>query len=146
MSLNVGPARTRIRFLSVFAFRPSRHCSIPCQRDCCCRAIDEINIAAQYGVGGNAYTRTTPILARHPLGATGRRPLILWSHGGGMLKGGKYNNEEWGNLFVRAGYTVVHMSHRPRTVDEVARIHTEFGLAVPDSAALNAAFEFARHH
>lgn len=105
--------------------------------------IDGINIAAQYGVGGNTYTRTTPILVRHPQGATGRRPLILWSHGGGMLPDGKYHNDEWGNLFVRAGYIVIHMSHVPRTGPEFSLLFTEFGLAPPTDTVASEIFEFA---
>lgn len=105
--------------------------------------IDGISIPAQYGVGSNAYTRSTPILVRHPQGATGRRPLILWSHGGGMLADGKYHNVEWGNLFVRAGYIVVHMSHVPRTTREFTLLFTEFGLAPPTDTVASEIFEFA---
>ncbi len=104
--------------------------------------IEGIDVVARYGVGSNAYTRTTPILIRYPQGATGRRPLVLWSHGGGMLEGGKYNNEEWGNLFVRAGYIVVHMSHMPKTATEMRGLHTEFGVTLPDSLTSDV-FEFA---
>ena len=104
--------------------------------------IDGFNVQARYGVGSNAYTRTTPILIRYPQGATGRRPLVLWSHGGGMLEGGKYNNEDWGNLFVRAGYIVVHMSHMPKTATEFRALYTEFGITVPDSVT-SAVAEFA---
>ncbi|MBC8089668.1 MAG: hypothetical protein H7Z40_20590, partial [Phycisphaerae bacterium] len=105
--------------------------------------IDGIQVTARYGVGANAYSRTTPVLVRYPLAATGKRPLILWSHGGGMLEGGKYNNEEWGNLLVRAGYIVVHMSHVPRTVPEFSLLFTEFGLPLPVDPVATEVAEFA---
>ncbi len=104
--------------------------------------IDGINIAARYGAGANTYTRTTPILVRYPQGAPGRRPLILWSHGGGLLADGKYHNPEWGNLFVNAGYIVVHMSHVRRTLPELQALYTEFGLAPPTDTVAGGVFEF----
>jgi hypothetical protein len=105
--------------------------------------VDGIVVSARYGTGGNAYTRTIPILVRFPQGTTGRRPLILWSHGGGMLPDGKYHNAEWGDLLVRAGYIVVTMSHMPRTVPELSMLYTEFGLPLPIDPVASEVGEFA---
>ncbi len=104
--------------------------------------IDGLVATAQYGVGVNAYTRSIPILIRYPAGATTKRPMIIWSHGGGMQEFGKYQNDDWGNLLVRAGYVVVHMSHMPRTETEFDLLAREFNLnrdslwlSVPEVAA-----------
>jgi hypothetical protein len=91
--------------------------------------LDGYNVVASYGSGAGAYTRTIPVLVRYPAGTSGKLPLVLWSHGGVKKADGKYNNSEWADALVGAGYIVVSMSHVPRTDAERALLATEFGLA-----------------
>lgn len=55
--------------------------------------------------------RTNPITIRYPIGATGPRPVILWSHGGGLGDGGDLLSREWGDGFAEAGWVVIHVAH-----------------------------------
>lgn len=76
----------------------------------------------------NQAHRDVPIRIRFPRGATGQLPLILWSHGGGANDNGRAINETWGRTLARAGYIVVHMSHRPWTPAERAAACLEFNV------------------
>lgn len=62
-------------------------------------------------VNDQAHNRLLPIKIRFPLGATGRLPLIIFSHGGGADDNGREQSSTWGRTLARAGYIVVHISH-----------------------------------
>src|SRR5678815_4470296 len=51
-----------------------------------------------------------PLLVRYPIGASGPRPVIIWSHGGDPSPNGRTRSEEWGNTLAAAGYVVIHPS------------------------------------
>jgi poly(3-hydroxybutyrate) depolymerase len=76
--------------------------------------------------------RSVPIRIRMPRGTTGRLPLILWSHGGGLQDDGRILNGTWGRTLARAGYIVIHMSHRDHTPLERATVCQEFAAANQD--------------
>ncbi|MDQ4123145.1 MAG: hypothetical protein M3209_17045 [Acidobacteriota bacterium] len=80
----------------------------------------------------NQHHRDVPIRIRFPRGTTGRLPFILWSHGGNANENGRELNETWGRTLARAGYIVVHMSHRPWTSAERAARCLEFAAANQD--------------
>ena len=54
--------------------------------------------------------RVLPILIRFPQRA-GTYPVVVWSHGGGLLNSGHTGNEVWGDTIAAAGYVVVHLAH-----------------------------------
>jgi dienelactone hydrolase len=54
--------------------------------------------------------RVLPILIRYPQ-RTGTYPVVVWSHGGGLLNTGHLGNEAWGDTIAAAGYVVVHLAH-----------------------------------
>ncbi len=60
-------------------------------------------------------TREFEIEYRWPQGAPEPLPIVVWSHGGsaGRIEASTVGNE-WGDVFVRAGYLVVAIAHRPR--------------------------------
>ena len=105
--------------------------------------IEGLSVSTRYGVGTNSYTRTTPLLIRYPQGATGRLPLIVWSHGGAMTEHGHTGYEEWGSALARAGYIVVHVGHVPPTPAEAPLLYREFGLTPPTDTVLTDLLEFA---
>jgi hypothetical protein len=51
-----------------------------------------------------------PLLVRYPIGATGRRPVVIWNHGGAPSVNGRLRSDEWGEALARAGYVVIHPS------------------------------------
>ena len=62
--------------------------------------------------------------------------MILWSHGGGPLVNGKNNGDQWGEVLARSGYLVIHMSHVPRTQEQIVALYTEYGVPlnqIPDA-------------
>ncbi len=73
--------------------------------------------------------RSVPIRIRIPRGTTGRLPLILWSHGGGLQDSGRMLNGTWGRTLARAGYIVIHMSHLDNTPAQRAAVCLEFAAA-----------------
>jgi hypothetical protein len=78
-----------------------------------------------------------PLLIHYPLGASGRRPVVIWSHGGSPSAGGKNRSEEWGLNLAAAGYVVIHPSRVP--VDDVAPFQAECtleGFPAPEDCAL----------
>ncbi len=54
--------------------------------------------------------RVLPILIRYPQ-RTGTYPVVVWSHGGGLLNTGHTGNAVWGDTIAAAGYVVVHLAH-----------------------------------
>ena len=67
-----------------------------------------------YTVTNKADGRLVPILVRYSTDATGKRPVVVWSHGGGPRKTAAPGmNWEWGVTLARAGYVVVHPAHVP---------------------------------
>jgi len=76
--------------------------------------------------------RSVPVRVRIPQNTTGRLPLILWSHGGGLQDAGRALNETWGRTLTRAGYIVIHMSHRDHTAVQRAAVCLEFNAADQD--------------
>ncbi len=55
--------------------------------------------------------RAVPVQVRYPINATGQRPVVVFSHGGGPRDVCSFGNPEWGDVLTRAGYVVVHISH-----------------------------------
>jgi hypothetical protein len=53
---------------------------------------------------------TIPLLIRYPIGAVGRRPVVIWNHGGNPSPQGRQRSAEWGNTLAAAGYVVIHPS------------------------------------
>jgi hypothetical protein len=51
-----------------------------------------------------------PLLVRYPIGAAGRRPIVIWNHGGAPSVSGRTRSEEWGETLARAGYVVIQPS------------------------------------
>jgi dienelactone hydrolase len=51
-----------------------------------------------------------PVLVRYPIGATDRRPVVIWHHGGVTSPIGRTRSAEWGERLARAGYVVIHPS------------------------------------
>ncbi len=86
--------------------------------------LDGYVVRASYASG----VREIPILVRHPDGASGPLPLVLWSHGGDKSTDGKYNNSQWAAALVSAGYIVVSMTHLPRSAAQVDALALEFGV------------------
>jgi hypothetical protein len=85
----------------------------------------------------NAQHRNVPIRIRYPRNApAGRLPFILWSHGGGLNDNGRQLNETWGRTLTRAGYIVVHMSHRTMTQAQATAVCAEFGVTVTSECVL----------
>lgn len=79
----------------------------------------------------NQQHRNVPIRIRFPRNAPpGRLPFVLWSHGGGLNDNGRQLNETWGRTLAKAGYVVVHMSHRMITQAQGAAVCQEFGVTV----------------
>lgn len=74
--------------------------------------------------------RNVPIRIRFPRETTGPLPLILWSHGGEANDNGRTLNGTWGRTLARAGYIVVHMSHRVPTTGERIALCSEFAIAL----------------
>lgn len=58
--------------------------------------------------------RVLPLLYREPAGA-GPFPVVVWSHGGGFLQNGHEQSSEWGSVFAKHGYLVIHIAHVPPT-------------------------------
>ncbi len=83
-------------------------------------------------VVANKVHRDVPIRIRFPRGTTGQLPLIIWSHGGGANDTGRTLNETWGRTLAKAGYIVVHMSHRTWTPTERAAVCLEFAVTNQD--------------
>lgn len=74
-----------------------------------------------------------PLLIHHPVGASGARPVVIWSHGGSPSAGGKNRSEEWGRTLAAAGYVVIHPSRVP--VDDPTPFQAECTLeGFPDPA------------
>lgn len=104
---------------SPFLYKPAEN-----YNDC-----DNNNVCFIDGVVVNQQHRNVPIRVRFPRNAPpGRLPLILWSHGGGLNDNGRQLNETWGRTLAKAGYIVVHMSHRTVTLAERAAACQEFGV------------------
>lgn len=59
--------------------------------------------------------RVLPLLYREPAGA-GPFPVVVWSHGGGFLQNGDEQSSEWGTVFSKHGYLVIHIAHVPLTM------------------------------
>lgn len=79
----------------------------------------------------NQQHRNVPIRIRYPRNAPpGRLPFILWSHGGGFNNNGRQLNETWGRTLAKAGYIVVHMSHRTITQAQGTAVCAEFGVTI----------------
>jgi hypothetical protein len=57
--------------------------------------------------------RKVPILVRWSSKATGKLPIVLWSHGGSWNPEGEKLNTTWSTALVEAGYAVIHMAHAP---------------------------------
>lgn len=53
------------------------------------------------------------IRIRYPLALSGRRPVIIWNHGGGPDRNGRNVSSEWSEAFASAGYIVIHPSRTP---------------------------------
>lgn len=51
-----------------------------------------------------------PILIRYPHDSSGRRPIIIFNHGGEPRANGRESSVEWSTAFARAGYVVIHPS------------------------------------
>src|SRR4051812_13550572 len=51
-----------------------------------------------------------PLLVRYPIGAPGRRPIVIWNHGGAPSVAGRTRSAEWGETLARAGYVVIQPS------------------------------------
>jgi dienelactone hydrolase len=51
-----------------------------------------------------------PLLVRYPIGATDRRPVVIWNHGGNPSEIGRMRSQEWGERLARAGYVVIQPS------------------------------------
>jgi hypothetical protein len=49
-----------------------------------------------------------PLIVRYPLESTGRRPVVIWHHGGTTSNRGYLRSAEWGETLARAGYVVIH--------------------------------------
>jgi hypothetical protein len=90
--------------------------------------FDGYVVNTSYGIGTNTYNWEIPVFVRYPIGASGKLPVVVWSHGGGKKVDGKSNNKDWGDALASAGYIVVHMSHMPRTSQQTASLETEFGM------------------
>jgi hypothetical protein len=65
-----------------------------------------------------------PIRVRYPLGATGARPVVIWSHGGSTtsvvsmaggvaITRGQQSSVRRSESFARAGYVVIHIGRLP---------------------------------
>jgi hypothetical protein len=48
-----------------------------------------------------------PLLILYPNGAPGRRPIVIWNHGGGMANAAYNRGRTWGETFAAAGYVVI---------------------------------------
>lgn len=106
---------------SPFLYKPTENYN-DCDNNVC--FIDTVVVNQQH--------RDVPIRIRYPRGATGRLPFILWSHGGGANDNGRELNETWGRTLARAGYIVVHMSHRTWTPAQRAAVCMEFAVTNQD--------------
>jgi hypothetical protein len=84
----------------------------------------------------NNQHRDVPIRIRFPVGTTGRLPLILWSHGGGANDNGRALNETWGRTLAKAGYIVVHMSHRTWIPAERVAVCLEMAVTNQDDCSI----------
>lgn len=87
-------------------------------------SCSEADLAAcEYPSRGLAYTefdgiattepqtgRTLPLHVRIPT-TPGPLPVVIWSHGGGFTTGGQLNSDEWGDLFAKHGFVVIHVGH-----------------------------------
>ena len=51
-----------------------------------------------------------PLLVRYPLGIAGKRPVVIWNHGGEPSENGRQRSAEWVATFAEAGYIVIHPS------------------------------------
>ncbi|MEL7304744.1 MAG: hypothetical protein AAGJ56_02835 [Myxococcota bacterium] len=93
-----------------------------------------------YAVGSRALTvqdverdREIPVQVYFPVGATGTRPVFVWSHGGGPLttQDPKINRGvELLEVLAASGWVTIQLRHPPADVDE-ACARTELGAACP---------------
>jgi hypothetical protein len=61
-----------------------------------------------------------PLLIRYPVGAPGRRPVVIWNHGGDLAGNARERSAEWGRTLAAAGYVVIHPARtRPNTTGYV---------------------------
>lgn len=71
--------------------------------------------------GSPATTITDPMTGRElPLAIhfpqrAGTYPVVVWSHGGGLLPAGQTQGRAWGEAIAAGGYVVVHLAHVPLT-------------------------------
>lgn len=61
--------------------------------------------------------RVLPITVRYPMDAVGKRPVVIWSHGGSYNNNGHKHSEDWGNLMSSHGFVVIHLAHVEPTAD-----------------------------
>jgi hypothetical protein len=77
-----------------------------------------------------------PLVIRHPVGAPGPRPVVIWHHGGHPSSRGAARSEEWSRSLAAAGYVVIHPSRTfisdPRPFEAECRVN---GFAEPDECA-----------
>jgi hypothetical protein len=107
-----------------------------------CRYTSELSFAV--GVADNVLLHDparrnlpVPLLVHYPIGATNRRPVVIWNHGGSPSAGGKNRSEEWGETLAAAGYVVIHPSRVPVTdVTPFQAECTAEGFPLPGDCAL----------
>lgn len=51
-----------------------------------------------------------PILIRYPHDSVGRRPIVIFNHGGEPRANGREGSVEWSTLLAASGYVVIHPS------------------------------------
>lgn len=108
-----------------------------------------------------------PLRVRYPLGATGARPVVIWSHGGTTtivdeartraagftVSHGQQDSVRRSESFVRAGYVVIHVGRlQPRSLTQ-AQLQDCLnagvivgGIVSPDETALSACRTFTGFH
>jgi hypothetical protein len=77
--------------------------------------------------------RVIPLAVRYPMRA-GSFPVVIWSHGGGLLANAHTNNEQWGDAIASAGYIVIHLSHVP--FNESTAVATCALASIPPAACM----------
>lgn len=76
-----------------------------------------------------------PLLVRYPVGASDKRPVVIWNHGGAPSAGGKNRSAEWGETLARAGYVVIHPSRVVPDVDPLPQDCQDNGFTDPAECA-----------
>jgi hypothetical protein len=62
-----------------------------------------------------------PLLIRYPIEASGRRPVVIFNHGGGPSPNARERAARWGETFAAAGYVVIHPARtRPANLGDFA--------------------------